>query len=58
MFGVQASGEPQAILKALRQLAEIPGTADRLTVSRLYGRYHPLRAAARAPLQTRVDKDE
>lgn len=46
IFGVCASSLPRALLKAL-ELAASPGTADHLTVTRLYGRHHPLRAAAR-----------
>jgi hypothetical protein len=47
IFGVQASSLPAAQLKALRTAAEVPGIATHLTVTRLYGRHHPLRAVAR-----------
>ena len=47
VFGVQAASQPAAILKAL-QIAAVPGIAGHLTVIRLYGRHHPLRAVSRA----------
>jgi hypothetical protein len=47
-FGVSAASLPAALLKAFRLAAE-PGTASHLTVTRLYGRHHPLRAARPAP---------
>jgi hypothetical protein len=46
VFGVHASSLPRALLKAL-ELAAGPGIAGHLTVTRLYGRRHPLRAIAR-----------
>ena len=46
VFGVHAPSLPRALLRAL-ELAAGPGTADHLTVTRLYGRHHPLRAIAR-----------
>jgi hypothetical protein len=47
VFGVQAASQPAALLKALR-IAAVPGIASHLTLTRLYGRYHPLRAVSRA----------
>lgn len=44
VFGVRASSLPRALLKVLEQAAEIPGTAGHVTITRLYGRHHPLRA--------------
>jgi hypothetical protein len=53
-FGVQAASLPAAIGKAHRIAAGVPGIADRLTVTRLYGRHHPLRALSRTPGGTAI----
>lgn len=42
-FGVQAASLPAAVAKAHRIAAGVPGVADHLTVTRLYGRHHPMR---------------
>jgi hypothetical protein len=47
IFGVRAASLPAAQLKAFQAVAKIPGIASHLTVTRLYGRHHPLRAIAR-----------
>jgi len=46
--GIRASSLPAALLKALRLAAEVPGIAEHVTVTRLYGPHHPLRAASGA----------
>jgi hypothetical protein len=47
-FGVRASSLPRALLKALEVAAAVPGVAEHLTVTRLYGLHHPLRGTALA----------
>lgn len=51
--GIRASSLPAALLKALCLAAEVPGIADHVTVTRLYGPHHPLRAVSRALLRRR-----
>lgn len=53
-FGVRASGLPAALLKALATAAMVPGVADHVTVTRLYGPHHPLRAASRRDTPARL----
>jgi hypothetical protein len=53
-FGVRASSLPAALLKALVLAAEVPGIADHVTVTRLYGPHHPLSADSRAPDSERL----
>jgi hypothetical protein len=48
-FGVRASSLPAALLKALRLAAIVPGVAEHVTITRLYGPHHPLYAASRLP---------
>lgn len=47
MFGVQAASLPAALLKAHQQAAKAPRVPSQVTVTRLYGRHHPLWALSR-----------
>lgn len=47
-FGVQAASLPAAILKVHRRASGLAWIPDHVTVTRLYGRHHPLRALSRA----------
>lgn len=47
VFGVTAGSLPSALRRAYEMAAVCQGTADHLTVRRLYSRHHPLRGMAR-----------
>lgn len=46
IFGVRAASLPRALLKAF-ELAAVAGSAEHLTLTRLYGPHHPLHLTAR-----------